>query len=69
MMTIKSRKLLAGIVEVDETYIDDREDSKHSSKKLNTGRDAVGKTAVFVMRERGGKFYSPRQTEFQLICL
>jgi transposase-like protein len=32
-----------------------KENNKHANKKLNAGRGAVGKTAVFGMKERGGK--------------
>lgn len=49
------RPPLSGTIEIDECYIGGKEGAKHESKKLKLGRGAVGKTAVFGMRERGGR--------------
>jgi len=46
---------LAGIIEIDETYVGGIEANKHEHKKLKAGRGTVGKTAVIGMRERGGR--------------
>ena len=42
----------SGPVEVDETYIGGREANKHNSKKLKSGRGAVGKVAVVGVKDR-----------------
>jgi transposase-like protein len=46
---------LKGIVEMDECFVGGKERNKQQHKKLNAGRGPVGKTAVFGMRERGGR--------------
>ena len=42
----------AGPVEVDETYVGDRERNKHGKKKLRAGRGGVGKTVVAGAKDR-----------------
>ncbi len=42
-------------VEVDKTYIGGLEKNKHKHKKINAGRDTVGKKAVVGIKDRGTK--------------
>lgn len=46
---------LRGIIEIDETFIGGVEANKHEWKKLHQGRGAVGKEAVFGMRQEDGR--------------
>lgn len=58
MSSGKYNGLLEGIIEVDETYVGGKESNKHNSKKLHSGRGAVGKVPVVGMVERKGRVRS-----------
>ena len=48
---------LAGIVEIDETYVGGKNKNRHADKKIK-GRGAVGKAPVVSLVERGGRVRS-----------
>ena len=57
-------EVMAGPVEVDEAYFGGKEHNKHTSKKLNAGRGAVGKTAVVGAKDRSSNKVSAEAVPF-----
>ncbi len=51
----KSKGMLTGEVEADETFVGGKKKNKHASKKRNSGRGPVGKTIVFGVKSRQGE--------------
>ena len=58
-------EMMAGPVEVDESYFGGKEKNKHASKKLKAGRGAVGKTAVLGAKDRATNNVSAEAVPFE----